>query len=85
MAKDLDWTKTGTVAGMAEWICAKSDALCVLVIRVNNGVLVAHPDVAPNDAGELILDRLADLVSELRKARDEKRKAARRELEPVRE
>jgi hypothetical protein len=40
--RDVDWTKTGTVAGYAEYLRKQSDALCVVVIRPFNSVLAAR-------------------------------------------
>ncbi len=86
MAKTApDWTKTGTVAGYAEWLRAKSDALCVVVIRPFNSVLAADPLITPMDCGERLAEELPGLVMELRKARDEKKKAARIEHERCQE
>ena len=53
-----DWTKTGTVAGYAEWLRAKSDALCVVVIRPFSSVLAADPDLTPADCGERAAESL---------------------------
>lgn len=77
MSKAPDWTKTGTVAGYAEWLRAKSDALCVVVIRPFNSVLAAGPDLTPVDCGERLAEELPGLIQGLRQARLEKKKAAR--------
>jgi cysteine synthase len=77
-----DWTKTGTVAGYAEWLRSKSDALCVVVIRPFNSVLAADPALMPADCGERLAEELPGLVQELAKARAEKKKAARVEHGP---
>ncbi len=85
MAKQLDWTKTGTVAAMAEWVRERSGALAVVVVRVNDGVLAADPDLAPGDARELLSERVPPLAADLAAARQEKRRAARVEMEGLRE
>lgn len=82
--KPRDWARTGTVAGMAEWLRKESGALAVVVIRVNDAVLAADLAVAPRDVYELVADRMPALVAELDAARKEKR-PARAVLEPVRE
>jgi hypothetical protein len=81
-----DWTQTGTIAGMAEWLRGKSDAIAVVVVRRDDAVLLAHPDCTPADARDLVIERLFDLARELEFARKEKRSAAARlNLEPWRE
>ncbi|MDR3741620.1 MAG: hypothetical protein P4L40_21585 [Terracidiphilus sp.] len=74
---ELDWTKTGTVEAMAEWLRSKSDALCVVVIRPFNSVLAADPDLAPMDCGERLAEELPGLLVALSQARTEKKRAAR--------
>lgn len=83
--KDPDWTKTGTVAGYAEWLRSKSDALCVVVIRPFNSVLTADPAITPADCGERLAEELPGLVLELRQARAQKKRAARIEHGPCSE
>jgi len=83
MSKGTDWTRTGTVAGYAEWLRAKSDALCVIVVRRDDSVLAADPLLAPADAADRVTEYLPGLVEDLHRARAEKRKAARLELGPV--
>lgn len=83
MSKGLDWTKTGTVAGYAEWLRKNADALCVVVIRPFNSVLAADPGLTPADCGERLAEELPGLVLELRQARAEKKKAARVEHPPM--
>jgi hypothetical protein len=85
VSRDPDWTRTGTVEGYAEWVRAKSDAICVVVIRRDDAVLAADPRCSPSDAHQLIAERIPELASNLAIARSEKRKAARVALEPVKE
>ena len=85
MAKTPDWTKTGTVAGYAEWLRSKSDALCVIVIRPFSSVLTADPDLAPADCEKRIGEELPALIAGLRQARLEKKKAVRVEHGPCSE
>jgi hypothetical protein len=33
MAREADWTRTGTVAGYAKYLRGKADALAVIVLR----------------------------------------------------
>jgi cysteine synthase len=79
----MDWTKTGTVEAMAQWLRSKSDALCVVVIRPFNSVMAADPLLAPADCGTRLDEELPGLLAELVKARLEKKKAARVEHAPV--
>jgi cysteine synthase len=72
-----DWTRTGTVAGYAEYLRKQSDALCVVVIRPFNSVLAADPDLTPTDCGERLAEELPGLVLGLREAREQKKRAAR--------
>lgn len=69
-----DWTKTGTVAGYAEWLRDKSGALCVVVLRRDDAVLAADPALAPLDARDLLHERVDGLAADLAAARNEKRK-----------
>lgn len=73
--KEPEWSKTGTVAGMADWLRKKSGALAVIVIRVDNSVLSADDELAPMDVRGLVHDHLPLLVSDLARARTEKRAA----------
>lgn len=81
--KNPEWGKTGTVAAYAEWLRSRSGALCIVVIRRDDAVLAADPELAPADARELIEARIVDLARDLAAARTEKRKAARVELGPI--
>jgi len=83
MSKAPDWTKTGTVAGFAESLRKKSDALCVVVIRPFNSVLAADPNLASADCGERLAEELPGLVLELSESRRQKKRAARIEHAPV--
>ena len=84
-AKDADWTKTGTVEGYAEWIRKKADAHLVVVVRVDDAVLVAHPDVTTQDAIRLIEERIPELALLLNGQRNGKRQGVRLVLEPIHE
>lgn len=79
----LDWKKTGTVAAMAEWLRSDADALCVVVVRVNDAVLAADPKLMPDDAKDLVVERVIELARDLEAARKEKRKAARLKWEDI--
>lgn len=85
MSKGLDWSKTGTVVAMAEWLRSKSDAIAVLVVRPNDGALAVDPRCAPADAGELLLERLPQLLLNLDEARRGKKDSARVTLEAMSE
>ena len=78
--KGPDWTKTGTIAGYAEWLRSKSGALAVIVIRRDDSSLATDGQVPPLDVNGLVMDHLPGLVRDLIVARQEKRKAARLEL-----
>jgi cysteine synthase len=80
MSRSPDWTKTGTIAGYAEYLRGKSDALAVIVIRVNDSALAADPLLAPEDIRERVTSHLPGLILDLVEARKEKRKAARQQL-----
>lgn len=75
--KDLDWSKLGTVEAMGEWLRSKSDAICVLAIRADDSVLLVDPKCAPRDAGELIAERLAEILMRVEEARREGKKGIR--------
>lgn len=81
--REVDWTKTGTVAAYAEWLRGKSDALCVVVIRPFNSVLAADAALAPADCGERLAEELPGLIQQLHQSRAEKKKAARVEHGPA--
>lgn len=83
MKQAPDWTKTGTVAGYAEYLRKQSDAICVLVIRPNDSVFAVDPQCTPTDAGELCAEYLPRLMQRVEHARKEKKQAARLELERV--
>jgi hypothetical protein len=83
--KELDWTRTGTVEAMGEWVRSKSDAICVVVIRPDDAVLLVDPRCAPADAEMLVADRLPALADAVEQARREKRKGGRVQLEPWKE
>jgi len=82
---DRDWTKTGTVEGMAKWLQKESDALLVLVVRVEDAVLIADPRLTPSDAQMVVVDRIGGLVRGLDEARNAKRPGVRENLGPNRE
>ena len=78
-----DWTKTGTVAGYAEYLRKQSDAICVLVIRPHDSVFAVDPLCAPADAEERVKEYVPRLAERVDLARKEKKQAARLELERV--
>ncbi|HEV2133768.1 MAG TPA: hypothetical protein VGR47_05850 [Terracidiphilus sp.] len=83
--KPPNWEKTGTIVGYAEWLRSASGAFAVLVLRRDDAAMAVDEDLAPRDARELLLERMEPLIADLAAARREGRKAARVELEPVRE
>jgi hypothetical protein len=83
--RELDWTKTGTVAAMADWLRKSGDALCVLVIRPHDSVFAVDPRCKPEDAAERVLEYLPRLVGRVEADRREKKQAARLELGENRE
>lgn len=83
MSKAPDWTKTGTIAGYAEWLRSKSDAVCVLVIRPHDSVFAVDARCKPEDAEQLVKDYVPRLASRVEADRREKKQAARLELERV--
>jgi len=80
MSKEPAWEKTGTIVAYAEWLRAKSGALCVVIVRRDDAALAADEKLAPGDARELLFERVTELAADLAAARKEKRKAARIEL-----
>jgi cysteine synthase len=76
-----DWTKTGTVAGYAEYLRKQSDAICVLVICPHRSVFCVDPVCAPEDAQRLVEEYVPRLAERVEQARKEKKKAARLEME----
>jgi hypothetical protein len=83
--KPLDWTKTGTLAAMADWLMKDGDCICVLAIRAHDSVFSVDPRCKPEDAGERVLEYLPHLVGRVEATRREKKQAARLELGPNRE
>jgi hypothetical protein len=83
--RQWDLTSTHSLESCAEWIRAKADALCVVVIRENDSVLAADRGLSAADAEELVNMYMIRLARDLETARREKRKAARLEMDPVRE
>jgi cysteine synthase len=77
-----DWTRTGTIAGYAEYLRKQGDAICVLVIRPHDSVFAVDPGCAPADAERLVTDYLPRLAGRVEQARREKKQAARLELGP---
>jgi cysteine synthase len=80
-----DWTKTGTLAGYAEYLRKSSDAICVLVVRPHDSVLSVDPRCKPEDAAERVIEYVPLLAGRVEEARREKKQAARLELGPNRE
>jgi cysteine synthase len=76
-----DWTKTGTVAGYADYLRKQSDAICVLVICPHRSVFSVDPACAPEDAQRLVEEYVPRLAERVDLARKEKKAAARLELE----
>jgi hypothetical protein len=62
--KDLDWTRLGTVEAMGEWLRSKADAICVVVVRPDDAVMLVDPRCAPGDAEMVVADRMPALLSE---------------------
>lgn len=83
--KQPNWTKTGTVEGYAEWLRGKSDALCVIVVRPFDAVLVVDQALSPSDCSERITEELPELIANLREAREQKKKASRIQHAPCSE
>jgi hypothetical protein len=85
MGKSLDWSKTGTVVAMAEWLRDSSDAFAVIVLRRDDSVLALDPKLRPNDVEQLLPEHLPQLLANVEQARADKKRAARCNLEPPRE
>lgn len=80
-----DWSKTGTVAGYADYLRKSSDAICVIVIRPHDSVFSVDERCKPEDARDLVEEYLPRLAGNVEQARQEKKQAARLELGPNRE
>ena len=78
--KTRDWTKTGTIVALAEWIQKSGGALAGVVIRVDDAALAIDPELMPKDVQELLNDRLPDLIKNMAAARLEMKNAARLEM-----
>jgi cysteine synthase len=72
-----DWTKTGTIAGYAEYLRKSGDAICVLVIRPHDSVFAVDPKCKPEDAEQLVIEYVPRLAARVEQARSEKKRAAR--------
>jgi hypothetical protein len=60
--KELDWTRTGTVQAMGEWVRLEIGATVVLAVRAADAVLLADPKTTPAQACQLVLAYLPRLV-----------------------
>lgn len=80
-----DWSRTGTVAGYAEWLRKSSDAICVLVIRPHDSVFAVDSRCTPDDAERLLTEYVPRLAQQVEQARKDKKAAARLELGENRE
>jgi cysteine synthase len=83
MSNAPDWTKTGTIAGYAEYLRKSGDAICVLVIRPHDSVFAVDPRCRPEDAEQLVRDYLPRLAERVNQARLDKKPAARLVLDPL--
>jgi hypothetical protein len=83
--KELDWTKTGTLAAMADWLMKNGDCICVLAIRPHDSVFAVDLKCKPEDAADLVTEYLPRLVGRVEQTRREKKQAARLELGPNKE
>jgi hypothetical protein len=77
MADNRDWSKTGTIQGMAEWLRKQGAAggggcLFVCVVRVDDLAIAADPQLAPRDLLALFEDRLPELRARLEAERKER-------------
>lgn len=70
-----DWSRTGTIAGYAEYLRKSAEAFAVVVIRRDDAVLAACEGMRPVDLGERILADVPALMSDLPQARAQKRPA----------
>ncbi len=70
-----DWSRTGTVAGYAEYLRKSAGAFAVIVVRRDDSVMANCSDIGPRDLGERILEDIPNLIVDLPKARTEKRPA----------
>lgn len=75
--KPLDWTRTGTVAAMSDWLRESSGAICVLVIRPHDSVFSVDPACPPSDAEDMVKQYVPRLASQVEWTRKEKKQAAR--------
>lgn len=66
-----DWTRTGTIVAMADWLRRESGALAVIVMRPQDGALSMDDAIAPKDVEGMMCVHLEPLVEDLRKNRDQ--------------
>lgn len=84
MAKaPLDWTRTGTIVAMADWIRRDANlpdnaALAVIVMREKDGALSVDPAIALKDVEAMMSAHLGPLLEDLAAARKEERKQGAR-------
>lgn len=82
--RDLDWSKTGTVCAMAEWLRRSCpDGLAVFVIQRDAAVLATDPKMPARDIGDLVIEYLPQIVQAVPESRAKKEKAARLVLGPA--
>ena len=80
-----DLRKTGAIEAAAEWLRKDANAITVVIVRRDDAVMAVHPDCAPRDAKELVVERIDQLLDQVAWNRAQKRKTGRLELGEIRE
>jgi hypothetical protein len=78
-----DWTKTGVIVSLADWIqrdgsVSGNQVLAVIVMRERDGALSLDPSIALKDVEAMMCAHLAPLLEDAAAARAEKRKQGAR-------
>lgn len=73
--RNPDWTRTGTIAGYAEYLRKNAGAFAVLIVRRDDAVLACCEQMRPSDLCERILSDVPALMVDIPNARAERRPA----------
>lgn len=76
MPDNRDWTKTGTIQGMANWIQKEASVggggcLFVCVVRVDDLAIASDMALLPRDVLTVFEDRIPELIEKLEANRRE--------------
>ncbi len=82
-AKTRDWTRTGTIVALADWIRREGStegnrALAVIVMRERDGALSLDEGIALKDVEAMMRANLEPLLEDVKQAREERRRQGAR-------